>query len=423
MIRIIHFSDFHFNKQNLDHWNYFVKDSLIEELQRIHEEQHIDLIFLTGDLIDKGGASFSTIDEAFIEFRKNIIEPILSSIGLPIERFLIIPGNHDLNKKLEEEWQDDGLKTHLCTPDRIQNFIKKGREGDYKGFERVKSFKNFEKTLYTGFPNCQLSPFDSNFVLDINGKKVGVSCLNSSWRCYDSQKDKGLIIVGDTQIANANLYLKNCEVKIALIHHPYDWISGVEQKVIHSHLHNNFNMMLIGHVHEGETNVETNFAGSLFVNVAPGALTDIRSDSRRYSNGFVIVDYHEEKKTVSCTYKRYNHPNKKFVDNTDLGDNGKLTLDIPPQIRLKQISSAQDHLKTIIEVRFDEMNEHLISVGSDFGPKTIKDCFVLPNISQQLMIEKKEGVLEDKNLTLQDILNSENYLVLRSVVKQFYYLD
>ena len=412
MIRIIHFSDFHLNKQNLEHWNYFVKDSIIKELKRIHEELNIDLVFLTGDLIDKGGAGFSTINEAFVLFKKNIIDPILSSIDLPIERFLIIPGNHDLNKKLEEEWEDDGLKTYLSTTDKIQDFIKKGKDGDYKGFKRVKSFKDFEEKLYAGFSKCQLSPFDSNFILDINGKKVGISCLNSSWRCYDSHKDKGIILVGDTQIANANIFLNDCEVKIALIHHPYDWISSVEQKVIHSHLHNNFNMMFIGHVHEGETSVETNFAGSLFVNVAPGALTEIRSDSRRYSNGFVIVDYDEDEKSVSCTYRRYHHLNKKFVDNTDLGDNGKLHFDIPPQKRLKQISSSKDHLKTIINVRFDEMNEHLISIGSDLGPKTIKDCFVLPNISQQLMIEKKDGVLEEKNLKLQDILNLEKDILL-----------
>ena len=99
MIRIIHFSDFHFNKQNLENWNFFVKDSLIAELQRINDEQHIDLFFLTGDLIDKGGASYSTIDEAFNEFKKNIIDPILASTGLSIDRFLIIPGNHDLNGK------------------------------------------------------------------------------------------------------------------------------------------------------------------------------------------------------------------------------------------------------------------------------------------------------------------------------------
>ena len=411
MLRIIHFSDFHLNKKNLSDWNYFIKDSLLAELKRIHQEHPINLIFLTGDLIDRGGENFSSIAEAFAEFKKNIITPILTTLNLPIERFLIIPGNHDLNKKAEEEWEDDGLKLHLKDADNIQNFIRKGKEGDLKGFERIRPFKEFEKTLYEGISNNQLSFFDSNFVLTINGKKIGVSCINSSWRCYDSQKDKGLIIVGDTQIANAYSFIKTCDLKIALIHHPYDWISDTESNVIHKHLHNNYNLMFVGHVHEGETSVETNYAGSLFVNVAPGALTDIRSDSRKYSTGFTIVDYKEKEKVVACSFKRYNHPTKKFVDNTDLGDNGISVFDIPPQGRLKQIKSAQERLKTIIDVRYDEMNEHLISSGNELGPKTIKEGFVLPNLTQDFIDEEKDGVIDGKNLSLQDILNKDSDLL------------
>lgn len=411
MIKIIHFSDFHLNKKNLEHWNFFIKESLLTELKAIHDRQPIDLIFLTGDLIDKGGQGFATISEAFAEFKTNIITPILATLNLPVERFLIIPGNHDLYKTADKEWEDEGLKTHLKDLDKIQTFIRNGKAGDYKGFERIRPFKEFEKSLYAEIPNSELSCFDSNFILMINGQKVGISCLNSSWRCYDSKKDKGNIIVGDTQIANAHSFIKDCSLKIALMHHPYDWISEVEMKKIHNQLHSNFNLMFIGHVHEGDTSVETNYAGSLFVNVASGALTDIRSDSRNYSTGFTIVDYQEEKRVVLCSYKRYNHTTSKFVDNTDLGENGSISFDIPLQGRLKQIKSAQDHLKTIIDVRFDEMNEHLISTGTELGPKTIKEGFVLPNLTQDYIEGDEETLLAGKNLSLQDILNKESDLL------------
>lgn len=411
MIRIIHFSDFHLNKKNLEDWNYFIKDSLLNELKRIHGESPIDMIFITGDLIDKGGDNFESIDKAFSEFQEQIIKPIITTLNIPIEHFLIIPGNHDLNQKADKEFVDIGLRSYFDSSDKIKSFIKNGKAGDYQGFERIKSFKEFEKKLYAGVTNSELSCFDSNFILNVKGKKIGVSCINSSWRCYDSKKDKGLILVGDTQLANANNFIKNCDLKIALIHHPYDWVSDVENKVIHNHLHSNYNLMFVGHVHDGQTSVETNYAGSLFVNVAPGTLTDIRSDSRRYSTGFTIVDYQEENKIVKCNFRRYNHPTKKFVENTDLGDNGFSNFEIPPQGRLMQIKSAQDHLKTIVDVRFDEMNEHLISSGSEFGPKTIKEGFILPIISQNFFEEKEEGVLEEKHLSLQEILNIERDLL------------
>jgi len=411
MLRIIHFSDFHLNKKALEDWNYFLKNSLLKELKAVNEEKSIDLILLTGDLIDKGGKSFNSIKEAFRLFKENIIDPIIIDLNFPIERFLVVPGNHDLYKNAEEEWEDIGLRAYFNNQDNIQSFIRKGRGGDYKGFERVKPFKEFEKELYFDVVDCQLSCFDSNFIMNINEMKIGISCLNSSWRCYDSTKDKGLVIVGDTQIASANLFLKDCDLKIALIHHPYDWINEVEQKVIHSHLHSHFNLMFIGHVHEGDTSLETNFAGSLFTSIAPSSLSDIRSDSRRYSNGFTIVDYKKNEKKVECLFKRYNHEKSSFVLNSDKGENGLMIFDIPPQGRLKQIKSAQDHLKTIIDVRFDEMDEHLISRGTDFGPKTIKEAFILPNISQTLIENKQKGIAEVNYLSLNKILNIENDLL------------
>jgi predicted phosphodiesterase/GTPase SAR1 family protein len=412
MLRILHFSDFHLNKKNLDDWNYFIKKALLDELKKTHEQEPIDLIFLTGDLIDKGGIAFGSIEKAFEEFRGSIIEPIIQTLGLSIEHFLIIPGNHDLDQNADKEFTDIGLRSYFKSPEIIQEFIKNGKKGDLSGFERIKEFKEFEKRLYKGVSNCSLSPFDSNFILNIKGTKIGVSCLNSSWRCYDSKNDKGRILIGDTQLASSYNFISECDVKIALVHHPYDWVNEVEKRVIHNHLHNNYNLMFIGHVHEGETSVETNYAGSLFVNVAPGALTDIRSDSRRYSTGYTIIDFQDENKVIKCYFKRYNHTSKTFVDNTDLGENGKLTFDTPQQGRLKEIKSAQDHLKTIVDVRFDEMNEHLISSVSELGPKTIKECFILPSISDSFYEENDEGVLEEAHLSLQEILSAENDLLL-----------
>jgi len=411
-MRIIHFSDFHLNKKNLDDWNYFIKEALLSELKEINDSESIDLIVLTGDLVDKGGQGFGSIEEAFTQFHKQIIVPIITKLNIPIERFLIIPGNHDIDKNAEKEFLELGLRTYFSSSDKVNEFIKNGKQGDYTGFERIRPFKEFEKTLYSGVANCELSCFDSNFILNIDGQKVGISCLNSSWRCYDSKADKGLILVGDMQLASANKFIKDCDLKIALIHHPYDWVHPVESKIIHNLLHNTYNLMFLGHVHEGETSVETNYAGSLFVNVAPGALTDIRSDSRRYSTGFTIVDYSQERRMVTCMFRRYNHNTSKFVDNTDLGENGLATFEIPLKGRLNQIKTAQDHLRTIIDVRFDEMNEHLVSSASDMGPKTIKEGFIFPTISQNYFEEKDEGLLEEKHLSIHDILSLDSDILL-----------
>ena len=59
MIRIVHLSDIHLNKKTLKDAEQFVIKALIKDLKKYSDEKRIDLIFITGDLIDRGGESFN----------------------------------------------------------------------------------------------------------------------------------------------------------------------------------------------------------------------------------------------------------------------------------------------------------------------------------------------------------------------------
>ena len=94
MLRIIHLSDFHLNKNNVSDWNSYVKDALFKLLK---DKIDINTTFFicTGDLVDKGGKDYSSIEDAFNEFKKQVITPICDFFSLPYEHFIITPGNHD----------------------------------------------------------------------------------------------------------------------------------------------------------------------------------------------------------------------------------------------------------------------------------------------------------------------------------------
>lgn len=55
MIRILHLTDFHLNNKTLKDWNDFLKDAFFKKLAEVHNEQGIDLVLFTGDMIDKAG--------------------------------------------------------------------------------------------------------------------------------------------------------------------------------------------------------------------------------------------------------------------------------------------------------------------------------------------------------------------------------
>jgi predicted MPP superfamily phosphohydrolase len=261
MIRILHLTDFHLNAKTLTDWNDFYKVAFFLKLDELQQEKRIELVTFTGDLIDKGGISFkekedvlSPATKGFAIFKENIIEPILEKLNLDISRFIICPGNHDINRFADDEADEIGQKATLTTPDKIIEFIKKSDENDsFKRIERIKEYKIFEQDLYKEIDDNKLhSLFKFSVIANINGKKIGITSLNSSWRCYDDN-DFGNILIGENQVNDNYKFIKDCDIKIGLMHHQLECLSQIEQKTIKNHLSNNFDLLLSGHVHNSNT--------------------------------------------------------------------------------------------------------------------------------------------------------------------------
>jgi len=150
MIRIIHLSDFHLNEQNLRDWNNYVKVALISKLKELQKEKKIDLVLCTGDNIDKGGKDFKSAKTALNLFKTEILSPVVNEFQLNLNQFLIIPGNHDIERNKDREITEKGLIEHLKTHENISNFILNALEkNDFYGIERIRAFNEFEKELYS----------------------------------------------------------------------------------------------------------------------------------------------------------------------------------------------------------------------------------------------------------------------------------
>lgn len=91
-MRIIHLSDIHLSKDNIEDFRLHYKCSLIKELKTRSSEIEIDLIVIAGDLVDKGGFSLIQLEEykkhnnSFDIFEKEFIEPICNEIKIVKEK-------------------------------------------------------------------------------------------------------------------------------------------------------------------------------------------------------------------------------------------------------------------------------------------------------------------------------------------------
>ncbi len=401
MIRILHLTDFHLNKKTLKDWDGFLKEAFLKKIEELHKENSIDLVLFTGDLIDKAGIDFKEKDDlvtpttkALRIFKDQVINPILEKLNIDISRFIICPGNHDIDRNADKPFHESGLKSDLNSIDKINSFANQN-EDDYDGIQRIKAYKDFEFDLYSEVQEKLHEKFKFSLKMDINGKTIGVSSINSSWRCYGDDDFKNLL-VGENQVNDNYKYIKDCEIRIALMHHQLDWVSDVESKIIKSHISANYNLIFSGHVHQTDLEYVQNISGTSLRVVSPSGLNQIRQNDKNYVNGFSVVDYGED---VKCNFLKYNHELKFFVDNTDVCDKGVLEIKVNAPMVLNQSVKMQ----SLVD---DEFYDFLNDSGANFTHRsktlTLDDIYVPPFMEKFSLSDDEE---KGSSLKSEDILN------------------
>jgi len=383
VLRVVHLSDFHFSETSKRDFELYCIRPLIQDLKKINIQKKIDMIIFSGDLIDKGGMSFGkgNIELAFLTFEDEVINPILEALELQKDQFVFVPGNHDIDRNADSLRLELGMSVDLDSVEKVNKYIDIDDLND--GAKRIVPYKDFERSYFSGMDH-HIGNFFSSFKYNLNGIKLGVSCFNSSWRCWDSEKDKGKLFIGERQVANAIEALEECDIRIAVIHHPLDWLHECEKKEIELMIHKSYDIMLCGHVHEGESSYKTSmFGDKLFVSVAPANWSGgIRSLDSSYSNGYSYIDYGQEQMIISN--RAYFHKKQSFSPNVNLGDDeGKSYYPVNREHTEENITN--DLCTTIRNEQISQINEHLLSYRTNtLAPKEINELFVLPPLTVQV---------------------------------------
>lgn len=380
MLNIVHLSDFHLNQKNQNDWNSYIKRALVSKINELNLDMSNTLFICTGDLLDKGGYDYNSIQEAFNVFKSEVIDFICKEFSISIDRFLLVPGNHDIIRKEDSVKIELGNREFFKTYDNILKAVKEILDKeDREGVKRIIPFSEFETSLYNNI-NRYSSFLGNAFKFNFNGLTIGVACLNSSWRAYDDE-DKRYLILGEEQLNRCTRFIKDCDVKIALMHHPLDWFN-LENNIISSHINKDYNLLFVGHVHESSTMIQTGFTGTLFTNIAPSCISDIRDDSKAFSNGFSVLKYNNKTEEIDCTYYKYIHHKKEYVLNTDLCENGRFFQKIPKQSSVNDQSLIEKCLTNVRNYFFSVIDEHVIAQKVNVAT-SIQDAFVMPPITLQ----------------------------------------
>jgi predicted phosphodiesterase len=237
----LHISDLHFRASQTYDANVVLRALLLDVAERMAEDRLCpDFIVVTGDIAFSGQAAEYALAGVFFD-------ELLKTTGLTKERLFLVPGNHDVDrglitagaKAIGHSLQDRGSANAVLGDPADRRLL-------LARFEHYATFVN----SYLG----EHLPFDDeNYAyvrtLELGGRRIAILGLNSAWLCTsDEDKAKGLL-VGERQARTALEQAAGADLKIALLHHPFDQLREFDRNDVEAMLCAECDFVLHGHMH------------------------------------------------------------------------------------------------------------------------------------------------------------------------------
>ena len=276
----LHVSDFHLSDKG-PYSQEVILRSLVESVKRVREEGHVpDLIFATGDIAQSGKANE-------YEFATKFFDDLLDAAGLNRDRLFIIPGNHDVDRKSGKflvrtlDTKEDA--DEYFDPDTSTNHLTQ----KFQAFSEW--YNDYFKTIRSFPVNTTCSPVE---ILTINNCRLAVLPLNSALFCI-GEDDHQKLFIGRRCLDAAKKQLAAVDLTVALIHHPLDWLSPVEQTNIETLLEESVDLLLQGHFHQAAVKDIVSPNGG-YLKLAAGA----SYQSRKWPNSAMYATFDGNQVTI-----------------------------------------------------------------------------------------------------------------------------
>src|SRR5690606_295384 len=93
----------------------------------------------------------------------------------------------------------------------------------------LEDFINFTKSFNSN--HYSKNNFYHTEIISFGVNKIGVASLNSSWLSQGGgEKDRSNLMVCREQLEDCYSEIKNCDIKIAMMHHTFEWLKPDEAK-------------------------------------------------------------------------------------------------------------------------------------------------------------------------------------------------
>ncbi|TVZ14888.1 metallophosphoesterase family protein [Maribacter sp. MAR_2009_72] len=329
-MNIVHFSDIHLSKENHDEFCDNFRGALIKDLLDFHRTKNpIDLIIITGDLVDRGGhslvemADYKAFNCPFQIFEEIFINPIAKELGISKNQFLFIPGNHDIDEK-EIFWVEEKKLKENITSENLRDYLDENDKAFNSANYRIKKFKEFEKRYHAHTPLYKYSNNQSTFIYEYKNKfKVGFILINDSWRCSTCEvlnTDHNKHFFGTRQFYSGmnDLEKIGTDVNVCLFHHPLDIF---EEKIEAERflVNKRVDFFLYGHSHKQSSEQYFNSIGGCYGFKGRASLNKPGEPIEKYQVGYQIFELNLEMNRIQkIHYRKYIYDFFEFAADTGI---------------------------------------------------------------------------------------------------------
>ncbi len=318
-LRFLHLSDFHLKPNRIQRYDQDkVLRGLIEFLESERKRFPLDAIFITGDLAFSGSSAEYAL---VVEF----LQKLLEVTGVAAERMFVVPGNHDVDRRVGK-WL---LRTLPDTPTADAFFL----EPDARD-AHARKFDAYRKSLAPLLGELRKLGLgvgkDAVEMIDWHDARIAVASFNSSWFAHDDG-DMGKLWLGEANIAEAGdrLAEEKATFRIALMHHPQEYLDEQERDTIEDRMERTFDLVLRGHLHKNKTKVVKSQRGG-YIEVAGKAAYQ----SSLWPNGCYLGEIRPCARTVKLYPYQYGKGADPWVLDTtvfpdDVADGYAHTFEVP----------------------------------------------------------------------------------------------
>jgi 3',5'-cyclic AMP phosphodiesterase CpdA len=292
----LHLSDLHFRREE-DYDERIVLRALLRDLAERIEEEGLrpDFVVVSGDIAFSG-------QPAEYDLARQFFDELLAVAGLGKDRLFPVPGNHDVDRSRISRGAA-GIAAPLTDRASVNQILANDADRTLllARFAGYREFVNGYLGPHLAFDDA--APDTGYFyvrTLELGGRRIALLGLNSAWLAHGGDEDRHKLALGERQVRAALDEAAGVDLRIALMHHPFDWLRDFDHADSEALLSDNCDFVLHGHLHQVGLLQARTPDSDAFV-IAAGACYE----TREYPNSYNLVRLDLDTASGTVSLRRY----------------------------------------------------------------------------------------------------------------------